>query len=458
MYYLKSIYASRSICAFLLDAVCLLIACVATYVVFEPEIPLDVYSGMSAGLLVAALAALFFNDAYRPSVLSNGQKTSTAILETMGLGLLGALVLYFGLHVRTDVVPALASIAVIFFPLLLVERLILRLLIGMDRFTTNVIVIGATDLGRRIADGLRDTDTGIRLLGFLSDDPIYEERGLRFAGAPVLGRVHHLEKTLADRRVDYIVVASKDRSEHFPADTLMAAKMHGHRVESGISFLERMTGRVFLRDLRTSYLIFEGRFRNGALFNFIKRVIDIVGASVCLLLALPALLAAAVAIKLDSPGPVLFGQRRLGKDDKPFLMYKLRSMRDKAESETGAVFTSDNDDRVTRVGYLLRRTRLDEIPQFWNVLRGEMSLVGPRAERPEFAEELVDRYRFYAYRTSVKPGISGWAQTRYGYVNNVEAYEEKLALDLYYLKYRSTLLDLTILAQTIKTVLRFRGM
>jgi lipopolysaccharide/colanic/teichoic acid biosynthesis glycosyltransferase len=165
-----------------------------------------------------------------------------------------------------------------------------------------------------------------------------------------------------------------------------------------------------------------------------------------------------LAIKLESPGPVLYRQRRLGKDDKPFMMNKLRSMRRDAESESGAVFTSDDDDRITRIGYFIRQTRLDELPQIWNVLRGEMSLVGPRAERPEFVEILSDSYPYYGLRTSVRPGVTGWAQTRYGYVNNVEAYEDKLALDLYYLKYRSFLLDLTILAQTVRTVLHFRGM
>jgi lipopolysaccharide/colanic/teichoic acid biosynthesis glycosyltransferase len=165
-----------------------------------------------------------------------------------------------------------------------------------------------------------------------------------------------------------------------------------------------------------------------------------------------------LAIKLESPGPVLYRQRRLGKDDKPFMMNKLRSMRIDAESESGPVFTSDVDDRITRTGYLIRQTRLDELPQLWNVLRGDMSLVGPRAERPEFVETLSESYPYFSLRTSVRPGVTGWAQTRYGYVNNVEAYEDKLALDLYYLKYRSFLLDLMILAQTVKTVLHFRGM
>jgi lipopolysaccharide/colanic/teichoic acid biosynthesis glycosyltransferase len=254
------------------------------------------------------------------------------------------------------------------------------------------------------------------------------------------------------------VVASKDRHEHFPEMTLMKAKLKGIRVESGASFLERLSGHVPPRDLRMSYLIFGEGLSRGWSYKTLQRAIDLVGASFLLVLALPVLVLTALAIKLESPGPVLYRQRRLGINDKPFMMNKLRSMRKDAESESGAVFTSDVDDRITRVGHFTRRTRLDELPQLWNVLRGEMSLVGPRAERPEFAELLLDQYPLYGLRTSVRPGVTGWAQTRFGYVNSFEAYEEKLALDLYYLKHRSIPLDLMILLQTVKTVLFFKGL
>jgi lipopolysaccharide/colanic/teichoic acid biosynthesis glycosyltransferase len=213
-----------------------------------------------------------------------------------------------------------------------------------------------------------------------------------------------------------------------------------------------------MRDLRPSYLIFGRGFHCGWGYRIARRALDVVGAAALLLLASPVLALTAIAIKLDSPGPVLYRQCRLGKNNKPFTMNKLRSMCDQAESRSGAVFTADHDARITRVGYLIRRTRLDELPQLWNVMLGDMSLVGPRAERPEFAEMLAETYPYYAYRTTVRPGVTGWAQTRYGYVNSIEGYEEKLALDLYYLKYRSIILDLVILAQTIKTVLHFRGM
>ena len=458
MYYLRNVYSTRSMCAALLDAVCLLFAFGLSWFLIQPPMPGIAYAALAGVSVGLSGTVLFFNDSYQPPTLGDSRKTTASILATMGLGMAAALFLYFGITVPGGVVPTLASIAAIFFPLLIVERMIFRLALGAKLFTTKVVVIGATDLGLRIAELLHERrDTGIHLIGFLSDDIAVQEHGITIGDFPVIGRVHQLEKVLADRRVDYIVVASKDRHEHFPETTLIKAKMRGIRVESGVSFLERLSGKVYMRDLRPSYLIFGQTFARGLSYRTLQRGVDLIGASVLLVLSLPALCLAALAIKLESPGPALYQQQRLGKDDKPFMMNKLRSMREDAESESGPVFTSDEDDRVTRVGYFIRRTRLDELPQLWNVLRGEMSLVGPRAERPEFVEILSDNYRYYNLRTSVRPGITGWAQTRFGYVNNVEAYEEKLALDLYYLKHRSLLLDVTILAQTVKTVLHFRG-
>jgi lipopolysaccharide/colanic/teichoic acid biosynthesis glycosyltransferase len=174
--------------------------------------------------------------------------------------------------------------------------------------------------------------------------------------------------------------------------------------------------------------------------------------------ASPVLLLSAIAIKLDSPGPVFYRQTRVGQGNKPFRIVKLRSMREDAERLTGPVFAGDQDERVTAVGRFLRKSRLDEVPQLWNVLRGEMALVGPRPERPEFVEKLSSRYPLFRLRSAVKPGVTGWAQIRYGYVNEVDGFQEKLAYDLYYMKHRSVAMDLLVFWQTIKTVALFRGL
>lgn len=459
MYYLNGVYSPRSLCAALVDGACVWASFAICWAITQPSIDPLAYAAWALVASIVTVGLLFFNEAYRPESLGDGQRTLISILVTMGMGLLGALFVYFVVPVPSGVKPILATAAAIAFPLLLVARVALRLCLGSRLLTIQVVVIGATDLGLRVARMLQDrSETGIRMHGFLSDDRALHQHGAQFGGFRILGRPHELEKLLLERDIDYVVVASKDRHEHFPADTLMLAKTRGVQVESGLSFLERLSGRVHMRDLRSSYLIFGPGFRCGSVYRLTRRALDVVGASVLLALAAPALALTALAIKLDSRGPVLYRQRRLGMDDKPFMMNKLRSMRQDAESKSGAVFTADNDDRITRVGYFIRRTRLDELPQLWNVLVGEMSLVGPRAERPEFAETLREIYPYYGLRTTVRPGVTGWAQTRYGYVNSVEGYEEKLALDLYYLKYRSLSLDLVILAQTVKTVLHFRGM
>jgi len=391
MYYLRNVYAARSSCAAFLDGACLFLAFALTWFWVQPPLSGIAYSVIAIGSVGLICAVLFFNDAYQPAALGSRQKTITSIFTTMGLGLAAAIVLYFAISVPAGVVSTLASIAGIFFPLLIVERSVLRTALRANLFTTKVLVIGATDLGVRIAELLHERrESGIHFIGFLSDDAAVHEHGARIGDFPVIGLVHQLEKVLADRGVDYIVVASKDRGEHFPAMTLIKAKLKGVRVESGVSFLERLSGHVYMRDLRMSYLIFGEALSRGWSYRILQRSFDLIGASVLLALAMPALGLAALAIKLESPGPILYRQRRLGKDDKPFMMNKLRSMRRDAESESGAVFTSDEDDRITRTGYFIRRTRLDELPQLWNVLRGEMSLVGPRAERPEFVEILAD--------------------------------------------------------------------
>jgi exopolysaccharide biosynthesis polyprenyl glycosylphosphotransferase len=273
----------------------------------------------------------------------------------------------------------------------------------------------------------------------------------------VLGKVHEIEKILDPAKIRCIVVASKSRKEHFPKESLLAAKLRGCRVESGVSFYERLTGRVYLRDLRASYLIFSDGFRIGATATAVKRAIDVVSATVGLILVAPLLALAAIAIKLDTEGPVFYLQERVGQNNRHFRVVKLRSMHTDAEALTGAVWATLVDDRITRVGRWLRRTRLDEIPQLWNVLVGEMSLVGPRPERPEFVETLSERYPYFRARSALKPGLTGWAQIQHGYVNEIEGFEEKLALDFFYMKYRSTTMDLLILWKTAKTVVLFHG-
>ncbi len=448
-------YARRSFCAALADVGCFLAAAAITWFLLAPPFSLHAY--VVAAIAGAALAsgALLYCESYRTSVLGNALGTLRALTMSMGLAFAAALVLYFLTPIPKGFMRAAAHTAVFFFPLVLLERAGFRRF--WSRFTDRVVVIGASELGAAVARALRERpNMGLGLVGFLSDDDA--RQGESVEGFPVLGRVFEIEKLVAEQKIDRIVVASQDRNESFPAEQLLDAKLRGCRIDSGVAFLEWTIGQIFLPRLRPSYLVFSEGFHSGPLADAAKRAFDVVAAGVLLLLASPFLALAALAIRLDSPGPVFYRQERLGSHGRTFQVLKLRTMTHGAEDETGATFASRDDPRITRVGRILRKTRFDEVPQFWNVLVGEMSVVGPRPERPEFAEKLNELYPFFRLRSAVKPGVTGWAQIRYGYVNDFDAFQQKLALDLFYLKHRSLALDLLILWATAKTVVLFRGL
>ncbi len=235
------------------------------------------------------------------------------------------------------------------------------------------------------------------------------------------------------------------------------------KLDGGVTFdhlasvYEEYTGKIAVENLRPSWLIFSEGFKKSQPVAIAKRAVDIVCASLMLLLLAPVMLIVAALVRLTSPGPVIYHQRRVGQHGQIFYVHKFRSMRADAESKTGAVWAKANDNRVTRVGRFLRRTRLDELPQLWNIIKGEMSLVGPRPERPEFVAELTEKIPFYGFRHVVRPGLTGWAQVRYTYGASVEDALEKLQYDLFYIKHLSVSFDLFILFSTLKTVVLRRG-
>jgi exopolysaccharide biosynthesis polyprenyl glycosylphosphotransferase len=312
-------------------------------------------------------------------------------------------------------------------------------------------VAGTGDLAREVARVIAERrQLGIDFVGFLSNDDT------PLAALPVVGKLHHVEKIARENRVDRIVVACEDDGT-FPVDPLISLKLRGCRVEDGASFFERATGLIRVRDLGAMDLALAEGFRWGVGACLLKRALDIVVATIALAASAPLLPLVALAVRLDSKGPLLFRQTRVGRGNRTFRIVKLRTMREGAELQTGPVLCGEVDERVTRVGRILRLMRLDEVPQFWNVLVGDMSVVGPRPERPEFVEMLTERYPHFRWRCAVRPGITGWAQVRYGYVNEIAAFEHKLALDLFYLKHRSLAMDLLVLWKTVKTVVLFQG-
>ncbi len=449
-------YLSRAVTAAVADALCFAVAACIAWHLLAPPFSALVYSAATAVGALGSFVALYYADAYGLKALSSGRDAFRSVIAVMGVAFILVIAVHHFAQLPNGAIKAMADTAALYFPLLLIERLGFRITSSLKPFSERLLIVGASDLGvatARLAVDRRGL--GTKLVGFLSDELAHEHSFIE--GVPVLGKVHQLEKIADEFRIDRIVVALKGRKEHFPAEELLNQKLQGVTVEAGIAFYERVSGRVYIRDLRPSYLIFSDGFRTSRLAAFEKRAIDIAVSAAGLLITSPLLLLCMIAIRLESPGSVFFVQERVGKRGKLFFIWKLRSMRRDAEAECGPVWAQTDDLRVTRVGKVLRMARLDETPQLWNVLKGEMSLVGPRPERPEFVESLSVRYPYFALRDSLKPGVTGWAQIQMGYVNEVEEFEEKLALDIYYLKYRSTLMDLLILWKTAKTMLLMSG-
>ncbi len=256
--------------------------------------------------------------------------------------------------------------------------------------------------------------------------------------------------------VDRIIVALDERRGKFPLEQLLSCRLKGIRVEDGVAFTEQLVGKLSVESLYPSFIIFSDGFKRSAIFIQVKRVFDILASAVGLALFFPLSLLIALAIKFDSKGPILYKQERVGEDGRIFSLLKFRSMYLDAE-EGGPVWARVDDDRVTRIGRIIRKLRLDEIPQMINVLKGEMSFVGPRPERPFFTEQLKNEIPYYSQRHVIKPGITGWAQISYRYGASKGDALEKLKYDLYYIKHMSMFFDLVIILETIKIVLLGKG-
>jgi sugar transferase (PEP-CTERM system associated) len=258
--------------------------------------------------------------------------------------------------------------------------------------------------------------------------------------------------------VDRVVVSLSEARGRLPMDRLLDIRMQSRVTFDHLaSVYEEYTGKIALETLRPSWLIFSNGFRKTKVVLSAKRAFDFVASSLGLIVAAPVMAVVALLIRISSPGAALYHQERVGLNGRLFRIYKFRTMRQDAEAHSGAVWSTANDARVTSLGRLLRLTRLDELPQLWNVLRGDMSIVGPRPERPEFVGQLTEEIPFYGQRHVLKPGLTGWAQVRYTYGASVEDTIQKLQYDLYYIKNLSLALDLVIVLETLKIVILRRG-
>ncbi len=351
-------------------------------------------------------------------------------------------------HVFLPHDSALVGLVILTFALL-GWRGIYSWLVQQKYFRERVYVLGTGDRAQELLNGLRRrSELGIEVVGWTGD--LEGEVTRESVGT-------HLLDLVRESGVQRVIVAMPDRRGTLPVDELLNLRLDGVKVEEATSWLERINGRIEVENLNPSWLIFADGFRFSRFFRLVRRTLNFSVALAGLVCSLPLLPFIALTIKLGSPGPILYSQKRVGRGDKIFYCYKFRTMRQDAEADTGATWATDNDPRITRVGKFLRFTRLDEIPQLWCVLKGDMHFVGPRPERPEFVEWLSQEIPFYGVRHTVRPGITGWAQVQYKYGNTVEDAREKLQYDLFYIKNASVGLDFWIVFQTIKIVLLGRG-
>lgn len=411
---------------------------------------------LRATLVVASIIlGLHFIDLYTHIHVKSRLRLLQDLCQVFGIALLAqGLISYVVPQLRLGrglmLVGTLTSFVVLFGWRIFYAGFILSAAVG-----ERILFLGANQVVEELAEHIvGHPELGLFIVGYLSNGVAL---GTQLNGGTVLGEINDVRKVATEIRPSRIVVGMTERRDKMPVPDLLELRFAGFAIEEACSTYEAVCGRICTKDLSPSQLIFTGELgpKPGSLLiqDLSNFLISLVGAVV----TLPLMLMVALAIKLTSRGPILYRQTRVGKNGEPFMVYKFRSMRVDAEAETGAVWASKDDPRITPIGKFLRRVRLDELPQFFNVLRGEMSLVGPRPERPEFVKTLSEQIPYYRQRHCVKPGITGWAQINHKYGDKLEDAVIKLEYDFYYIKNISLSLDAYIIFHTLKTMILSRG-
>ena len=420
------------------------------------------------GSLDSALAALwkiglataifelsfYYNDLYDLTIVHSRAELLMRVMRAAGTGAIA-------LAILSVMVPAVSvghGIFVTSLWLLLIAIPLWRMafdgLTRDRRLEQRVLILGTGPIARLVARQIRaQHDFAYHIVGCVTES---RDADVAELGMPLLGTSADVSLLVLRHQIDRVIVSLSDRRGHLPIQELLRAKLSGVRIEDAATTYERISGKILTDGLAPSWLIFSDGFQASRGTRVVKRLIDIVLAAIGLVLAAPLMLLTAMAVWLDSSGPILYRQVRVGENDRLFTLWKFRSMRSDAERGQ-PIWATNNDSRVTGVGRVIRLTRLDELPQLLNVLRGDMSFVGPRPERPYFVQQLAAEIPFYAERHAVKPGVTGWAQVKYGYGASVEDAMEKLRYDLYYIKHLSIGFDLTIVIDTVKVILCARG-
>lgn len=400
------------------------------------------------------LVSFYYNDLYDLRIVRDFPAFAVRLTQAVGVAFILMAVLYALLPEARLTWGVFIGTVLLLFGLLVPGRAAFYAVLRRRTFAERLLVIGtgglAADLVRLIEEA---PECGQRVVAVVSDNGGEESLG----GAPVVGPLERLGKIIDEHRPERIVVAMRERRGRLPLRDLLEAQANGLVVEDGVDLYERLTGKIAIENLTPSQLIFSPAFRISRRRRLVRRLVNLAVAAVGLALTAPLMLAIAVAVRLDSPGPVLFRQQRCGRGGRLFWLVKFRTMRESPAGPAGSVWERDDSGRVTRVGRWLRRTRLDELPQFWNILKGDMALVGPRPEMAANVEAMTEQIPYYSLRHRIEPGVTGWAQVRQGYAVTVAEVTEKIRYDLYYVKHMSLWLDLRVLLDTVKIVLFGRG-
>ena len=411
-------------------------------------------------ILLVHMVALYYHELYSLRGQVAVKNLGVAVAQSVAIASAGLFGIYY-------LVPQLAIgrgiflINMLLLPPLLTATRVLYLWMGSkEALLERVAVLGEPEPIAELVERISG-QPDYHLVGVIrpgSDEAAGKdgEEAHKGHGLPLLGRARDLRRLVPQHDVDTILVAMRERRGRLPMEDLLYFKLLGVKVDNQDDFLERVTGRVPVTGLPPSSLIFSEGFRRIDLYQRVKIIPDAIMALVLLIVLSPLLLGLALLVRMDSKGPALYRQTRVGRAGQLFQIAKFRTMRTDAEA-AGAQFAQDGDPRITRVGRYLRNLRLDELPQLFNVLRGEMAFVGPRPERPEFVQELQEKVPYYYLRTVVRPGITGWAQIRYPYGETVKQHREKLEHDLYYIKNISLALDMMIAFDTVRVMLFVRG-
>ena len=431
----------------------------ATYVFLtvDPTVFLLYDRGLMRILLVLAsiLVGMHFHDLYSNIYVRSRRVLIQQLCLVIGAAflvqaLIGYLDATLRIPIRVMVLGSFLAIVSIFAWRVFFSAHVLRV-VARDR----LLLVGASpvleDIGKHIEE---HPETGLQVVGYVRDR---EEAGTAMAGGKVLGPMASLREIVQATNPDRIVVGMTERRARMPVSELLELRFAGHIIEEAASTYEKVCGRMCLKELRPSQLIYTGELGPRRASLFYQTASNLILAAMGVVVATPIMLLTALAVRLTSAGPVLYRQVRVGLAGRPFTLYKFRSMRADAEAETGAVWASKDDPRVTPLGRTLRKLRIDEIPQLFNVLKTEMSIVGPRPERPEMVQSLAQQIPYYRHRHCVRPGITGWAQVNYKYGDTLDDVIRKLEYDLYYIKNMSPSLDAYIIFLTIKATLLSRG-